>query len=104
MLAVFKNHNTYWRKFNGNPVTIIITRKGTLIFSTISKYITIGKETGFFAHTNLTMDSDDNEEGELDLNTIDTDKDLQANFHSGFVSEWENDEDGIEEENSPHGK
>lgn len=47
------------------------------------------------------MDSDDSSIEEVDLN--ESDRDIEGKLHKGLVSGWDDDNEGIEEEEKPKG-
>lgn len=47
------------------------------------------------------MDSDDSSIEEVDLN--EAERDIEGKFHEGLVSGWDDDDEGIEEEEKPKG-
>lgn len=47
------------------------------------------------------IDSDDSSTDEVDIN--EADRNIEGKFHQGFVSGWDDDNEGIEEEEKPRG-
>lgn len=47
----------------------------------------------------------DGDETDYEIEEVDeNERNIAGKFHSGFISGWENDNDGIEEEKFPHGE
>lgn len=77
-----------------------------LIISFDFFFVSSGNNYNFFGNAlwNLKvhkMNSDGSDE-EVDIN--ENDRNIPEKFHSEFISGWENDDEGIEEEEHPHGK